>query len=985
MKKLILSILLVTGCGSVLLAQTARQKWVDSVYNRLSEKERIGQLFMVAAYSGGEKYNQGQIQSLIDNRLIGGIIFMQGTPEAQAQQTNTYQGSTKVPLLIGMDAEWGLGMRLTGVQNFPRQMMLGATRNAALVEQMATAIAYQCKRMGVHIDFAPDIDVNNNPDNPVINFRSFGDDKEWVSVLGSSYVKGLQDNGIMASAKHFPGHGDVSVDSHLDLPIITKTKQQLYDLELYPFRKLFQQKVQSVMIAHLSIPSLEPGKGVPSTLSKKIVTDLLQNEMGFQGLVFTDALNMKGVAKYYPNGEADLQAFLAGNDVLLFSEDVPKGIAKIQDALKQKKTTTARLEKSVKKILAAKYDAGLNRVAKVEPENATADLNRYTQTIFENVAAEAITMVRDNNHIMDKLTLRPNGNYAYVSVGKTENLQTTDPKLFHNMLKAALPNTSVFSFAKSQSAARMDALLNSLKRYDAVIIGMQDLNLYPKDNYGLDVMQLAFLKQLCLLNNTLFIDFGNAYALKYICNAPSSIVTYEEHDATYKAALNVLTGRMTARGLLPVHPCSNIEPASSKPAPVNTPVGGQKPNAGTPVVTNPVTSPNQLIKDPAALSALDSYLNGSVSRGVFPGCQVLALKNGQVVYKKNFGTFSYGNNVPVTDKTLYDIASVTKLAATTLAVMKLYEQGKINLTKTLGDYLPWTLGTNKAGLKISDILLHQAGMKAWIPFYKSTIDSTGNPNANIYAAFKNAKFSVPVASGMYMNQHYVDTVWKTILESPVTTPASYVYSDLDFLFLQKVVEAVTKTPLDEYVSENFYEPMGLKNITFNPWAKNWQQRCAPTERDNYFRFQFLQGYVHDMASAMLGGVTGHAGLFANAEDLSIIMQMLMNGGSYRGKQLLSPQTVSYFTGYRSGISRRGYGFDKPEKSSGDGGPASDYCSKSAFGHQGFTGTCVWSDPDKGVVFIFLSNRINPTADNNLINKAGTRVVTQDYIYKALGY
>lgn len=939
---------------------------------------------MVAAYSGGEKYNQGQVQALIDNRLIGGIIFMQGTPEAQAQQTNIYQSSSKVPLLIGMDAEWGLGMRLTGVQNFPRQMMLGATRNAALVEQMATAIAYQCKRMGVHIDFAPDVDVNNNPDNPVINFRSFGEDKIWVSVLGAAYVKGLQDNGIMASAKHFPGHGDVSVDSHLDLPVITKTKQQLYNLELYPFRKLFEQKVQSVMIAHLSVPALEPDKGVPSTLSKKIVTDLLQQELGFKGLIFTDALNMKGVAKYYPDGEADLQAFLAGNDVLLFSEDVPKGVAKIQNALKQKKFTPARLEQSVKKILAAKYDAGLNRVTTVEPANATADLNRYTQAIFENVAASAITLVRDNNHIMDKLALRPNGNYAYVSVGKTENLLTTDPKLFHNMLKSVFPNTSVFSFAKNQSAARIDALMNSLKKYDAVIVGMQDLNLYPKDNYGLDAMQLAFLKQLCLMSNTLFIDFGNAYALKYICNAPSSLVAYEEHYATYKAALNVLSGRATATGQLPVHPCSNIAPEANTAtgaAPVGSRSTGNVPSANT----NPVTVPGQLIKDPSALSALDGYLNGAVTRGVFPGCQVLALKDGQVVYKKNFGTFSYGNNVAVTDKTLYDIASVTKLAATTLAVMKLYEQGRINLTKTLGDYLPWTIGSNKAGLKISDILLHQAGMKAWIPFYKSTIDSTGNPDARIYAAFKNAKFSVPVASGMYMNHNYVDTVWKTILESPLTSPTSYVYSDLDFLFLQKVVEAVTQMPLDEYVQKNFYDPMGLKNISFNPWAKNWQQRCAPTERDNYFRFQFLQGYVHDMASAMLGGVTGHAGLFANTEDLAIIMQMLLNGGTYRGKKILSPQTVSFFTGYRSGISRRGYGFDKPEKSTGDGGPASSYCSKSTFGHQGFTGTCVWADPDRGIVFVFLSNRINPTADNNLINKLGTRVVAQDYIYKALGY
>lgn len=992
MKKIILGFFLLMGSTHISQAQSSRQKWVDSVYNQLSEKEKIGQLFMVAAYSGGEKYNQGQIQALIDNRLVGGLIFMQGTAEAQATQTNTYQRSSKVPLLIGMDAEWGLGMRLTGVQNFPRQMMIGATRNPSLMEQMATAIAYQCKRLGVHIDFAPDIDVNNNPDNPVINFRSFGDNKEWVSILGAAYSKGLQDNGIMACVKHFPGHGDVSVDSHLDLPVINKTRQQLNDLELYPFRRLFQANAQSVMIAHLSVPAYETRKNVPSTLSYNIVTGLLQNEMGFKGLIFTDALNMKGVTKFYPDGEADLQSFLAGNDVLLFSEDVPKGIAKIQEAIKQKKITAARLEKSVKKILNAKYDAGLHTFQPVIAENATADLNRYTQAIFENIAAAAVTLVRDNNHILDKLTMRPTGAYAYVSVGKEENTASTDSKAFYNMLKAALPNTNVFSFAKNQSASKMDALVNNLKKYDAVIIGMQDLNLYPKDNYGLDAMQLAFLKQLSLSNKSFFIDFGNAYALKYVCGAASSMVTYEENYATYLAALNVLLGRMTAKGVLPVQPCPvpkgstyGNTGASTTPKPDNsspiTPAMGN-----TPVLTpsNPVTVAGNLVKNPAAIDALDSYLKGAVAKGVFPGCQVLAMKDGQVVYKKNFGSYSYGSSSPVTDQTLFDIASVTKLAATTLAVMKLYEQGKINLNYTLGDYLPFVKGTNKASLKISNILLHQAGLKAWIPFYKSTIDSTG-PMKTIYAAFKGGKFTVPVASGMFMNQNYVDTVWKTILESPVSYPASYVYSDLDFIFLQKVVETVAKMPLDEYVEQTFYKPLGLKNTLYNPWERNWQQKCAPTERDNYFRYQHIQGYVHDMAAAMLGGVAGHAGLFSNAEDLGIIMQMLANGGTYRGKQILSPQTVEYFTGYRSSISRRGYGFDKPEKRAGDGGPTSDYCSKSTFGHQGFTGTCAWADPKTGIVFVFLSNRINPTADNSLINKLSVRTVAQDYIYKALGY
>lgn len=984
-------------------AQAGKQKWVDSIYNSLPEKEKIGQLFMVAAYSGGEKYNQGQIQGLVDGRMIGGVIFMQGTPEAQARLTNQYQQKSKVPLLIGMDAEWGLGMRLTGVKNFPRQMMIGATRSPAQMEQMAMAIAYQCKRMGVHINFAPVVDINNNPANPVINFRSFGEDKEWVTTLAKAYTKGLQDNGIMACVKHFPGHGDVDVDSHLELPVINKTRSQLQSMELYPFQMLFNYGVKSVMIAHLSLPAIDARKNVPSTLSKQVVTDLLQNQMGYKGLIFTDALNMQGVTKYFPEGEADLQAFLAGNDVLLFSQDVPKAIAKIQDALKTGKVSPARLEKSVKKILAAKYDAGLDDFKPVIPENATADLNAYTETIFDQMARASITLVRDDNNVLNKLNLRPGANYTYIYVGNKE-LNTVNQG-FPEMLRQDLPKLFVQLFAKGQTAARVEGIMQSLNNYDAVIVGMHDLNLYPKDNYGLDQMQLALLKQLSQSDKTIFIDFGNAYALRPVCNASSSIITYEENNSTYKAARDVLLSRLVPKGILPVSPCADVTTSTGQSTvrhdngivvttntkPIVPERPGSAPKAAATTTNNelPVNpmgiNSNQLIKNPQALADLDRYLNDAIGKGVFPGCQVLAMKDGQVIYKKSLGTYNYGvNEQPVRDNTIFDVASLTKVAATTLAVMKLYEEGKISLDATLGAYLPSVRGSNKANLKISSILLHQAGLKAWIPFYKSTIDGESRPYPNIYTAVKSGRFNIPVASGMFMNNNYIDTIWKTILESPVGA-AGYTYSDLDFLFLQKVVEAVTRMSLDEYVEKTFYEPMGLHNTTYNPWAKNLQQRCAPSERDNYFRHQLIQGYVHDMGAAMLGGVAGHAGLFSNAEDLAVVMQMLLNKGSYRGRQYFRPETVNLFTKYASGISRRAYGFDKPEKKAGDGGPASDLAGKASFGHQGFTGTCAWADPQTGIVFVFLSNRTNPTADNNLINRLSIRTIAQSYVYKALGY
>lgn len=1004
MKKILCLGLFIFGLKDLAVAQTPKQRWVDSVYNKLTQREKVGQLFMVAAYSGGEKYNEPEIQKLINNKSIGGLIFMQGTPEAQAAQTNKYQKSAGVPLLIGMDAEWGLGMRLTGVKNFPRQMMLGATRDPALMEQMAMAIAFQCKRMGVHVDFAPVVDVNNNPDNPVINFRSFGDNKELVAIMAKAYSKGLQDNGIIACVKHFPGHGDVSVDSHLDLPVINKTKDQLKALELFPFQSLFNDGVKSVMIAHLSIPALDNRPHRPSTLSSYIVTDLLQKQMGFKGLIFTDALNMQGVAKYYPVGEVDLEAFLAGNDVLLFSQDVPKATEKIETAIKSGTITAERLATSVKKILAAKYDAGLNDFTPIVVENATEDLNQFTEAITDNIAKSAVTLVKDENSIIPIISYKPSGNYAYIRVGKDAATNSSNKEDFFEILKRSLFNLTVKTFAPTGTEKQLEALVKSVNQYDAVIVGMQDLNLYPKGDYGLSAKQLELLKKLALNKKVIFVNFGNAYALKYICNAKSSIVAYEENSSTYKAVNDVLLGRLKPKGTLPVHPCNLpvTEKKILKPGTSGIVVtqGAMGSRAGTAQVANTIdrvenkvvennepivsTRPSNLIKNPQALKDLDAFLLSAKAKGTFPGCQVVAMKDGQMIYQKNIGSYNYGSSPTIENSTLYDLASVTKIASTTLAVMKLYEEGKLDLNATLGQYLPLVQGTDKANLRISNILMHQAGLKAWIPFYKSTLDSFGRPDAAIYSKTQSAQFSVPIAPNLFMKRSYEDTVWKTILQSPLSTPR-YVYSDLDFLFLQKVVEQLSHQTIDVYVAKSFYEPMGLENTMFNPWKKQLQNRCAPAEQDNYYRYQLVQGYVHDMGAAMLGGVAGHAGLFSNATDLSNIMQMLLNGGLYKGKRYLKSETVKLFTNYHSGSSRRAYGFDKPEKAAGDGGPASDLCSKAAFGHQGFTGTCAWADPTTGIVFVFLSNRTNPSADNSLINRLSVRTVAQSYIYKALGY
>lgn len=538
-------------------ANAAKEKWVDSVFNHLNEDERIGQLFMVAAYSGGSNFNQPKIEELIRRHQIGGLIFMQGGPVRQALLTNRYQGLAQVPMLIGMDAEWGLGMRLDSVIHLPKQMTLGAANDTALAYAMGMAVAYQCKRLGVHINFAPVVDVNNNPNNPIINARSFGEDKRRVTRLAIAYMRGMQDAGIMACAKHFPGHGDVSVDSHKDLPVINKSRAQLDTLELYPFREMIKAGVQSMMVAHLSVPALEKGEHVPTTLSKATISGLLKGELGFNGLVFTDALNMQGVAKYYQPGEVDVRAFMAGNDVLLFSQDVPTAINKIKAALKSGRVSQQDLETRVKKILAAKYNAGLTHFTPIKTDSLTADINRFTRALNLKVAESAITVVRDTKKV---LPLKNAYNRLEIIVGE----RAWDTLPMHHEVFETDGHNAWMRITNDSLLARAEKIINSGKggfllnkednNWDVIIINVGGLSFYPGKSYGLSDATISFLSRVANKPKVIVALMGNAYALKYVCNAGTLICGYEDTPWTEHALFDILNGKLKPRGTLPVTP-----------------------------------------------------------------------------------------------------------------------------------------------------------------------------------------------------------------------------------------------------------------------------------------------------------------------------------------------------------------------------------------------------------------------------------------------
>ncbi|WP_121352514.1 glycoside hydrolase family 3 N-terminal domain-containing protein [Flavisolibacter nicotianae] len=951
---------LVVTCFSIYLlftqysGRTPADRWVDSVSSSLSKEEKIAQLMVIRAHSNLGPDHVQQVTDLIKNYNVGALCFFQGGPVRQANLTNFYQSISKTPLMVTIDGEWGLGMRLDSVLKYPFQSTLGALQNDKLVYEMGVDIGEQMKRMGVQVNYAPVVDINNNPANPVIGYRSFGEDKYKVAQLGVAYMRGMQSAGIMACAKHFPGHGDVAVDSHLDLPVINKSREQLDSLELYPFKQLFKAGVGSVMIAHLSVPSIDNAPNRPTSLSKNNVTDLLRDDLYYEGLTFTDALEMKGVAKYFGGGEAAVEALIAGNDMLCLPENVPAAIDAVKKAIKEKRLSWDVINKKVQRVLYAKYQLGLDKAPVIDTTNLLTDLNARTEGLRQRVAANVITVMQNKAGLLPFVA---KNHMAYVGLG------TAELNTFGQRLKADF-NTDTYLLPYNDSTGKAGAILEAIKggNYDRIVIGLHNYSNKPAGNYGISPAAIDLVSSLQAYNAVTFV-FGNVYAAQNFCSASTLVAMYEDDGVFQNAAADFLQGKLSAKGTLPVSVC-------------DLPYGsGIALNTFVPVGNTPAWAP------------VDAIAQEGLVKKAYPGAVVLAVQNGVIKYHKAFGHYAFDPaSPPVTLESIYDLASVTKVSATTISLMKLYDEGKLDLNKTLGDYLPITVGTDKAPLLIKDVLLHQAGLNPYISFYKETIENgTGQPSPAFYHENPDSLFSIPVARNVWLRRDWNDTMLKRIVDSKLGPHGKYVYSDNDFILLGKVVEAISGLPLDQYVQNTFYRPMGLASTGFKPWQRFTPDGIVPTEEEKYFRKQLLQGYVHDEGAAMFGGVSGHAGLFSNAYDLAMLYQMLLNGGSFNGEHYLKKETIDLFTAYHSENSRRGYGFDKPEKDNATRKEPypSALASPETFGHTGFTGTCVWVDPKADIVYIFLSNRVYNTRANNLLGQLNIRGRLQDAIYKVL--
>ncbi len=965
--------------------------WIEQTFQSLSEEERIAQLFLVATYSNKDETHYKAIETLIQRYNVGGLIFFQGNYEAQVTLTNRYQSMAKTPLLIAMDAEWGLGMRLSNAMSFPKQVTLGALREDALIYNMGVEIARQLRCIGVHINFAPVIDVNNNPNNPVIGNRSFGGCKEKVATKGIAYMKGLQDNGILAVAKHFPGHGDTDKDSHKELPIISHDRARVDELELYPFKKAIEEGSKGIMVAHLYVPAYDATPQQPTSLSEKVVTGLLKEELGFQGFVFTDALNMKGVCAQRQPGQADVQALIAGNDVLVFPEDLPQSIEHIKQAIREKTLDGKAVDEKVKRILRLKYQMNLQAWQPI----ATKELGRQLHTpqaqlLKQQLFEQAITVVANEEQliplkdlgglriaslsIMNETTAQGAKNLSQAAADPTQPHAGSAAALFPAMLKKYAPIAHHTLVREQITPEVLEQLANQLKHYQVVVVGIYDMSSQRSRNFGLQEAEVQFLKSLEELANLIIVPFGSVYSLECFSKHKHIIAAYEQDLVAAQVVPQIIFGALSAEGKLPV----------------SIPGAWQ---AGWGIRTERLerlgyTYPEAVDMDSCVLQNIDKIVEEAIASQATPGCQVLVGRNGKIVFEKGYGYHTYAKKQPVTLETIYDLASITKVVGTLQALMYLVSEEKLHLKKKLSIYLPALKGTNKGALKIHHILAHQAGLSAYLlsELKKTLLDKDARLRKELFRPRPSPTYHHQLTADLYGASWLKDLVWDCCVNAELREKSwlsSYdsQYSCVGFYLLHHLAEKLLAQPLDNFLEENFYQPLGLATLTYRPLHKFAQSSIAPTEEDMLFRKSLVQGVVHDPMAALYGGVAGNAGLFSNANDLAVILQMNLQDGYYGDKRYFKEGIIQQFTKKQFKNNHRGLGWDK--KGCNTKVHASVHASTDTYGHNGFTGTATWVDPRYNLIYIFLSNRTYPDANNNRLNQQQVRARIHDIVYGAI--
>ena len=951
------------------------RNWVNSKMQSMTLKQKIGQLFIhtVAPYT--TQQNKQNIADAVKEYGVGGLLFSGGEVVKQVELTNYAQSMADIPLMITFDGEWGLAMRLKGTPSFPRNRVLGCIQNDTLIYEYGKEVARQLKEIGVHVNFAPVADIDNNPKNPVINTRSFGSDRELVARKVMAYSRGLEDGGVLAVCKHFPGHGDTEVDSHKSLPVLPFNRARLDSVELYPFRKAIEDGVGGVMVGHLNIPALDDKA---ASISHAIVTDLLKKELGFKGLVFTDALEMKGISN---NPYVSAQALEAGNDMVLAPRNLKRELDGVLKAVKDGKITEEDIDEKCRKVLTYKYAFGLYKRPSIEKSGIMSRINRaYTDDLMKRVKKSAVTVVKDSDEMLP-LDLSLSGT---VVLNVSATLAETYP--FFNKINKTYPVTWLHANLDS-----LDYLRKKIIPAQRVVVAVYTSKV---EKYRTILAELAKGKP------TILVCFNSHKVLQkledVVAQSSAVVLAHSDEKYTQEFVAEVLLGNQKADGRLSVDLNDEYKEGSG------VDIDPDRPRR---------YKPEEFGMDSGILSRIDSIARYGIEQGAYPGCHILVWKNGYQIYNKCFGTHTYESKREVRENDLYDLASLTKTTATLLAVMKLYDEGKISLTDKISDYVPVLKSTDKQNITIQQLLYHESGLPAYLPFYKKAIDLK-SCKGGMYKKYKDANHKVKVGDALYIctnyeflpewisdkdtagytlkvaDNIYVKPEFKNVILQEIAEAnlkgRSYRYSCLNFMLLKEAVENITGMPMDKFLEENFYKPMGLVHTLYNPLQRYGKDDIVPTVEDDFLRKGPVHGYVHDEAAAMLGGVSGNAGLFSTARDVATIYQMLLDKGVMGDRRYISRATCELFITMKSKNSRRGLGFDKPDTEKSENGYCAPETPVSVFGHTGFTGTCAWADPDNDLVFVFLCNRIYPNpCDRKNLMKLKIRPAIQQTIYQAI--
>ncbi|MGM0479436.1 MAG: glycoside hydrolase family 3 N-terminal domain-containing protein [Bacteroidota bacterium] len=927
----------------------SKVEWANQQLKGMSLRDKIAQSFIihVPTYKGEQAFEK--IDSLIINDRVGGLVLGRGEYEQTKNAIRRFQEHATFPLLMAMDATWGLSKQIWRSKKYPFPLALGAVNEDEWSRTLSTAMSHDMRKLGVNFCLGPTINISSPDMDEAGQMETYGEDPMTVATQSRAFIQGLQQNNVLSAMKYFPFHPDKQGDNDEELLRSEVSLEQLQNVHWAPFRMGRLSRASAVMMANMEVPALDDS-GIPVSFSSKVIQETLKNELKFDGLVISGNLGDERLTRYFDADDIDFLAYTAGNDLLLNPGNPQQAIERIMQAVNEGEYSEKAIDRKCLKILQAKYHVATGKDTLAYP--STEELSYIETATYE----KAITVLKNDSVLPVKDALESN---LVINLGN-------DAGAFRDRLEEYSHAKYVHAYSAEEVLRYMENYANT---YDNIFINIFPIRSLTTTIQPYPVAWRKVLENIPAAVNSYVTFYGHPFIARdweVFAKADAVILTYEQELETLDRVAQLLFGGFQSKTPLPV----TLNEVFQEGFYAATPAASRM----------KYTVPMEFGLRKSDFRAIDSIAEHGIREKAYPGCQIVIAKDGKLIYEKSFGHQTYDSLRAIENNTLYDLASVTKIAASTASLMHLQGKGQFSLDARLRDYLEITRGTAYERILLKDMMAHQAGLSPWIPFYTKTL-TDGLPSEKYYSRIPNDSMKTQVAQGLFIRDDYEETIYDRILSTRLKPRGDYRYSDLGYYFVKRIVEQQSALPMEKFVHSTFYEPMGLRTMRYHPLEEFSIQRIAPTERDNYFRHQLVHGYVHDMGAAMTDGVGGHAGVFSNAADLAKMMQLFLNQGTYGRREYIPAEVIESYTSCQfCPDNRRGAGFDKPVRDL-QGGPTCELVSLESFGHSGFTGTQAWADPANGVNYVFLSNRVYPKGDNWKLVKMDIRTDIQKEIYK----